>query len=323
MRLLVLGIILITVALGAARVWVDRIVSLQSAVVEIEVAPGESASSVLARLAPALSLTERRLVFQIYPEVAAVQVGLYRFTESLSVIDAMRAISEGDAVTYRLTVPEGITASQLFEMIQSVDTLRGSVSIVDGRWQFLNPEFPANEGAFLAETYLWTASLESDALLESAHQALIDALMAAWAQRTEPVDRVLSTPYELLILASIIEKETALAIERPKIAGVFIERLQRGMRLQTDPTVIYGLGARFDGNLTRQHLREKTAYNTYRIDGLPPTPIALVGPDALMAAARPEMTGHLYFVADGSGGHAFSKTLEEHNANVRRYQLGQ
>jgi Predicted periplasmic solute-binding protein len=115
MRLLVLGIILITVALGAARVWVDRIVSLQSAVVEIEVTPGESASSVLARLAPALSLTERRLVFQIYPEIAAVQVGLYRFTESLSVIDAMRAISEGDAVTYRLTVPEGITASQLLK----------------------------------------------------------------------------------------------------------------------------------------------------------------------------------------------------------------
>ena len=323
MRLLVLGTILITVALGVTRVWVDRIVSLESAVVEIEVTPGESASAVLARLAPDLSVTERRLIFQVYPDISAVQVGLYRFTESLSVIDAMRAISDGDAVTHRLTVPEGITAAQLFEMIQAEETLQGALSRVDGRWQFLESEFRTNEGAFLAETYLWTATITPDGLLESAHQALIDTLETAWAQRTEPVDRVLSTPYELLILASIIEKETALAVERPKIAGVFIERLQRGMRLQTDPTVIYGLGARFDGNLTRQHLREKTAYNTYRIDGLPPTPIALVGPDALMAAARPEMTGHLYFVADGSGGHAFSKTLKEHNANVRRYQLGQ
>lgn len=323
MRLLVLGTILITVALGVTRVWVDRIVSLESAVVEIEVTPGESASAVLARLAPDLSVTERRLIFHVYPDVSAVQVGLYRFTESLSVIDAMRAISDGDAVTHRLTVPEGITAAQLFEMIQAEETLQGALSLVDGRWQFLESEFRTNEGAFLAETYLWIATITPDGLLKSAHQALIDTLETAWAQRTEPVDRVLSTPYELLILASIIEKETALAVERPKIAGVFIERLQRGMRLQTDPTVIYGLGARFDGNLTRQHLREKTAYNTYRIDGLPPTPIALVGPDALMAAARPEMTGHLYFVADGSGGHAFSKTLKEHNANVRRYQLGQ
>jgi UPF0755 protein len=323
MRLLVLGTLLITVAFGMARVWVDRLTDLQIAVAEIEVTPGESASAVLARLAPALSLTERRLIFQLYPDVAEVKAGLYRFTETRSVIDAMRAISDGEAVTHRLTVPEGITAAQLFKMIAAEPSLQGSVSRADGRWSFLAPEFRADEGAFLAETYVWTATLEPDTLLESAHQALLEALETAWAQRTDTVDRVLSTPYELLILASIIEKETALASERPKIAGVFIERLHRGMRLQTDPTVIYGLGERFDGNLTRQHLREKTVYNTYRIDGLPPTPIALVGPDALMAAARPEMTGHLYFVADGSGGHAFAKTLEEHNANVRKYQLGQ
>ena len=133
----------------------------------------------------------------------------------------------------------------------------------------------------------------------------------------------MQSPYELLILASIVEKETALAVERPRIAGVFLERLKRNMRLQTDPTVIYGLGARFDGNLTRKHLRENTAYNTYRIDGLPPTPIALVGPDALEAVAHPDITGELYFVADGRGGHVFSRTLEAHNANVRKYQLKQ
>ena len=135
------------------------------------------------------------------------------------------------------------------------------------------------------------------------------------------VRSILNSPYELLILASIVEKETALASERPRIAGVFLERLKRQMRLQTDPTVIYGLGDRFDGNLTRKNLREKTAYNTYRIDGLPPTPIAIVGPEALVAVAHPNMTGELYFVADGSGGHVFARTLEAHNVNVRKYQL--
>ena len=147
------------------------------------------------------------------------------------------------------------------------------------------------------------------------------ALDRAWRTADPIVATLLESPYELLILASIVEKETALEHERSKIAGVFLERLKRKMRLQTDPTVIYGLGDRFDGNITRNHLREFTPYNTYRINGLPPTPIALVGPDALMAVARPKFTGDLYFVADGSGGHVFSRTLEVHNANVRKYQL--
>ena len=144
--------------------------------------------------------------------------------------------------------------------------------------------------------------------------------MKAWASRTP--DLPLSTPYEVLILASIIEKETGVASERSQIGGVFVRRLDKGMRLQTDPTVIYGLGSSFDGDLKRRHLRDDTnAYNTYRIFGLPPTPIALPGSAAIAAATQPMQGDALYFVARGDGSHAFSKSLDEHEENVRRYQL--
>lgn len=321
-RLLLLCTVAFTLLVGWSRVWLDQLLTLPSAVTALEVEAGTPATRVLSRLAPTLTPLERRLVFQLYPSLAAVQVGQYRFAEDTSVVDAMRSIRQGDAITHRLTVPEGITVSEFFDSVMRHQALKWDSIESATRWHGLSPEYPANEGAFLAETYVWTAQLSADKLLETAHKALTEALERAWEARTDAVDAVLDSPYELLILASIIEKETALTVERPRIAGVFIERLRRGMRLQTDPTVIYGLGERFDGNLTRRHLREKTPYNTYRIDGLPPTPIALVGPDALMATAQPEITGHLYFVADGSGGHAFSKTLKEHNANVRKYQLG-
>lgn len=144
-------------------------------------------------------------------------------------------------------------------------------------------------------------------------------MTSEWEQRA--VDLPLQTPYEAIILASIIEKETAVPSERDMIAGVFINRLNRNMRLQTDPTVIYGIGPTFDGNITRKHLRTATPYNTYVIKGLPPTPIAMAGKAAIHAALHPLSTDALYFVAKGDGSHQFSTTLEEHNAAVRKYQL--
>jgi UPF0755 protein len=175
------------------------------------------------------------------------------------------------------------------------------------------------EGQLFPDTYRFPKGTSDIELLRIAHDALVTRLDAAWQQRDS--DIVLETPYEALVLASIIEKETALPSERPLISGVFQQRLRRRMRLQTDPTVIYGLGPSYDGNLRRQDLERDTPYNTYTRFGLPPTPIALVGAAALEAAVKPAPSEALYFVATGrgDGSHRFSATLEEHERAVSDY----
>ena len=320
-RLGLFGLFAVSCLVVMGRLWVESLRSQPAAIKMLTVPVGSTASDVLKALHPSLSARERALVFSLYPELTYVQQGKYAFDHQATVLSALAKIHRGDAMIERITIPEGITASTLFARLSAHDALGGELTLSDGVWGGLSDSWFSHEGAFLAETYFWQQDLSKEALLDRAHQALLETLELAWIHADPTVKSLLKSPYELLILASIVEKETALAVERPRIAGVFLERLRRKMRLQTDPTVIYGLGERFDGNLTRQHLREKTPYNTYRISGLPPTPIALVGPDAIGAVAHPEITGELYFVADGSGGHVFSRTLEAHNANVKRYQL--
>ena len=320
-RLGLVGLIGISVLVIVGRVWLASIKSQPVAVQSLDVSVGSAASEVLEELNPQLTNRARALVFSLYPKFSYVQHGRYVFSPGATVLEALAKIHKGDAVVERLTIPEGITAGDLFDRLSDHEALDGQVSLIEGVWPHLSTEWSSHEGVFLAETYLWQQKISKDAFLKQAHESLLLVLNEAWEGSDPIVRSILLSPYELLILASIVEKETAIASERPRIAGVFLERLKRQMRLQTDPTVIYGLGDRFDGNLTRKHLREKTAYNTYRIDGLPPTPIAIVGPEALAAVAHPDMTGELYFVADGSGGHVFSRTLEAHNANVRKYQL--
>jgi UPF0755 protein len=305
-RLGLAGLFAISCLVVISRLWLESLQTHPVALTKLTVPAGSAASDVLKAIDPTLSVRERALVFSLYPQFTHLQQGNYAFTAGTTVLSALSKIHRGEAIVERLTIPEGITADELFARVSDHPALVGVLTVENDRWLPLGRNWISHEAAFLAETYL-----------------LLDALKAAWTAADPIVHSILQSPYELLILASIVEKETALAVERPRIAGVFLERLKRKMRLQTDPTVIYGLGERFDGNLTRKHLREKTAYNTYRIDGLPPTPIALVGPDALDAVAHPEMTGELYFVADGRGGHVFSRTLEAHNANVRKYQLKQ
>jgi UPF0755 protein len=178
-------------------------------------------------------------------------------------------------------------------------------------------EFP--EGRFFPDTYRFAAKTTDVEILGLAYGAMQRILDEAWQQRS--TDLPLQTSYEALILASIIEKETGLPSERPKIAGVFVTRLRKGMRLQTDPAVIYGLGASYDGNIRTRDLTTDTPYNTYTRPGLPPTPIALPGRESILASVKPQETGDIYFVATGTGdgGHHFSKTLEEHNAAVKSY----
>jgi len=196
----------------------------------------------------------------------------------------------------------------------------GEVAIEDlPSW--LNLDIGFAEGWFYPDTYLYARDLPISVLLLQAHERMQDILAEEWLQRDFGVPY--ETPYQALIMASIVEKETGVTEERSQIAGVFVRRLKQGMRLQTDPTVIYGLGEAFSGNLTRAHLRQANPYNTYLIKGLTPTPIANPGRDAIRAALNPDQGSALYFVARGDGSHQFSDTLEAHNAAVRQFQIEQ
>ena len=178
-------------------------------------------------------------------------------------------------------------------------------------------EFP--EGRFFPDTYRFVRGMTDAQLLEKAYNRLEKVLAEEWQQRAP--DLPYATPYEVLIMASLVEKETGVPQERGQIAGVFVRRMKIGMPLQTDPTVIYGLGERYNGKLTRAHLREPTPYNTYTIPGLPPTPIAMVGREAIHAALHPVSGSSLYFVAKGDGSHTFSDDLDAHNNAVREFQI--
>ena len=218
-----------------------------------------------------------------------------------------------------MTLVEGWTFAQLAELLQGNVVLEHRIDLsAPAHWQGLLSELDIEhpEGWFLPETYQFTRGDSDLDILVRAHRSMRRALEQGWQSRSE--DLPLQSPYELLILASIVEKETALDSERADVAGVFVRRLRKGMRLQTDPTVIYGLGESFDGDIRRRDLETDTPYNTYTRGGLPPTPIAMPGRASLQAAARPADGESLYFVADGKGGHTFSVTLEEHQAAVNK-----
>ena len=250
-----------------------------------------------------------------------VKAGEYRLNADETLLELLQRFNDNDVVVYRFTIPEGVTLRWvLSELWNHPQITRTITDENDQRISELAAPFDSPEGLFLPETYLISRGMSDLDVLKRARDAMIHELDTAWASRADnlPLDK----PYDAVILASIIEKETGLASERRDIGGVFTRRLDKGMRLQTDPTVIYGLGSDFDGNLTRRHLRdESNPYNTYRFFGLPPTPISLPGAAALRAATRPAIGDSLYFVAKGDGSHAFSKTLDEHEENVRRYQL--
>ena len=250
-----------------------------------------------------------------------IRRGEYRLAPGLSAAELLALLQSGATVRYLVTLPEGIRLAEAVEILGRSEGLAPVLSGPDdGRLLQVVGERATAEGFFLPETYQYERGDSDLDVLFEAHRLMRGALDAAWSRRAPGLPY--ANPYEALIMASIIEKETGLASERPLIGGVFIRRLQRRMRLQTDPTVIYGLGADFDGNLRREHLRDAAnPYNSYRHRGLPPGPIALPGREALMAAVQPAPGDSLYFVARGDGSHEFSATLEAHEAAVRRYQL--
>jgi len=252
-----------------------------------------------------------------------LKAGEYRVDPRLTPPDLLQAIADGRVVMHGLSIEPGKRFADLRARVEAhpvlVQTLAGADDAEILKAIGATEAHP--EGLFLPETYFFPRGYTDRELYRRAYVSLQKALDEAWAERRDPLP--LKSPYEALILASIIEKETGRAFERPTIAGVFVRRLELGMRLQTDPTVIYGMGEAFDGNIRRQDLRTDTPWNTYTRHGLPPTPIALAGRAALKAAVHPAAGRELYFVAKGDGTHQFSETLEQHNAAVRKYQLGQ
>jgi UPF0755 protein len=251
-----------------------------------------------------------------------LQAGQYRLDPGMTPQALLETLARGAVVQRTLTLVEGQTFRELLTLVHASDKLRHTLQDLDTDelMAALGHADEHPEGRFLPDTYHFPIGTTDRDFLQRAYRAMAELLAKEWVDRE--ADLPLKSAYEALILASIVEKETGLAAERPLIAGVFISRLEQGMRLQTDPTVIYGMGEDFDGNIRSKDLRADTPYNTYTRYGLPPTPIAMPGADAIRAVLHPEKKGYLYFVARGNGAHYFSRTLEEHNRAVQKFQLG-
>lgn len=234
-----------------------------------------------------------------------MQAGGYKFTEAMPLRDVIKMLERGDVVKYKFTIPEGLTVAEVLAKLKDAPNLVGEVSV------------DIKEGSLLPETYQYTYGEKRVDVLQRMQSAMDKALNEAWNTRDE--DLPLKNKEEMLVLASVVEKESSLIPEQPEVAGVFINRLRKKMRLQSDPTVIYG-ASDYNGNIRSKHLRERHPYNTYVIKGLPVGPIANPGKSALMAVAKPNETENLYFVADlETGGHIFAKTNRQHNINVQSY----
>lgn len=290
----------------------------------LEVPAGATPGGVLNRLQADGVLQDAlwlRLYWRFNLKGQPLHSGEYRLTPDLSVRDMLGLWRRGEVVQYSLTLVEGWSFRQVRAALERQSKLDLTLSELSDAQLMARLGYPGvnPEGRFFPDTYRFVSGMSDLDLLKQAYVRLEQVLAEEWQGRADGLPY--KEPYDALIMASIIEKETGVPEERGEIAGVFIRRLRIGMRLQTDPTVIYGLGERYNGKLTRAHLREPTAYNTYVIDGMPPTPIAMVGREAINAALHPVAGKSLYFVARGDGSHVFSNSLEAHNRAVREYQL--
>lgn len=296
-----------------------------------ELKSGSSVSQVLNELEQHQIISQSwplKVLFKLYPEQARVKAGEYLIPTQINAHELLKILASGQSIQYQITLVEGWTFAQALKVIQqnSKLTIKSNVLKTDEIMAELSglpaDKAPHPEGQIFPDTYQFQKGVTDLQLLKWAYDKMQKVLDHEW-QAADQKSLPYQSAYEALIMASIVEKETAVASERARIAGVFVQRLEQKMRLQTDPTVIYGLGDRYLGNITRRHLNEKTPYNTYRINGLPPTPIALVGKESLHAALHPLKEGELYFVARGDGSHEFNRSLEAHNRAVRQYQVNQ
>ena len=326
LSVIALGLAVFVAVLVSWRVerFMDTPLAVPTDGVALTVAPGMSLSRVTAQLID-LELIDDDRWYRLYARVSGdasdVHAGDYTIDPGATPRSLLDKLTRGSVRLYSFTIIEGWNQYDLLRALHASDWI--DATLTDEDWPALLSELGADvmhpEGLFLPETYRFPRGTSDREVLAEAYRLLRQVLDEEWPKRdeTSPV----STPYEAIVLASIIEKETARADERARISGVFARRLQKRMRLQTDPTVIYGIGPQFNGNLTRADLRRDTPYNTYTRFGLPPTPIAMPGRAAIRAALNPAPGNELFFVATGlgDGSHAFSATKEEHDAAVAEY----
>ncbi len=323
-----IGFTLILISLFAGWLWMDY----QSVIVDpvivgnpivLEIEKGDSFNSIVDRL-QAKGVAIRPVWFKwiAYRQgvINKLKAGEYELPPGSTAGQLLQLFVAGKSRQYSITIPEGRTFRQMLEQIENDPHIEQTLDKLDGAaiMARLSAAEKHPEGLFFPDTYFFDKNTSDLSLLRRAYDKMHNIIDREWVKRDKELP--LETPYQALILASIVEKETADAGERELIAGVFIRRLQKGMLLQTDPTVIYGMGDRYQGNIRYKDLATATPYNTYIIEGLPPTPICLPGLAAIRAVLHPQSGSSLYFVARGDGTHVFSTTLAEHNRAVNRFQ---
>ena len=328
---LAFALAIIIVAVGATVFWQrtqgfgQRTLVLDAAERVLLIESGDGFNAVLAKLrrlgVVQGSDLEWKLLSREMGVAGRMQVGEYAITSGLSPREILDRLSRGEVIQRKFTIVEGWSFRDLRTALAGDVLLRrSSQGLLDKQvMDKLGRAGVFPEGRFLPETYVYTRGTDDIAILDRAAKAMDVALAEAWESRKPRLP--LASSDEMLTLASIVEKETGLASERPQIAGVFVRRLEKGMRLETDPTIIYGMGSSYAGNIRKRDLQTDTPYNTYLRVGLPPTPIAMPGKAALQAVAQPSDGDAIFFVARGNGAHYFSATYAEHSAAVRKYQL--
>ncbi|PKG99450.1 endolytic transglycosylase MltG [Paraglaciecola sp. MB-3u-78] len=288
-----------------------------------QVKSGQSAKGIVNRLKDQGVISDNiglKIRLKLEPELANIKVGTYELLPSMSALDLLELFSSGKEMQFSIGLIEGLNWREWLLVLKAHPQIKFNNDFQQ-QLDALSAQLPEQsiEGYLLPDTYHFVAQTAAIELVKRAHLSMQQYLDGAWESRA--LDLPYASAYEGLIMASIIEKETGVPEERPRISGVFVNRLNLNMRLQTDPTVIYGIGEDFDGNIRRKDLKTATPYNTYVIKGLPPTPIAMPSKLAIDAAFNPLTTEELYFVSKGDGSHKFSTTLQEHNLAVRKYQL--
>lgn len=326
LRNLLLLALLAVVGAGAWGLWwLDQPLKLKAPNIDLSVEPGTTPRGVAEQVVANGVLTSPDLLywwFRLSRQDRQIRAGSYELTQGVTPRLLLEILVRGKEATRSLVLVEGWNLRQVRAALAKADQLQVLTAGDDDAQLMARLGRPgvAPEGRFFPDTYTYSKGSTDVALLQRAMRAMDRHLQAAWDARA--ADLPLKTPDELLTLASIVEKETGKAQDRPEVAAVFVNRLRVGMPLQTDPTVIYGMGTAFDGNLRKKDLLTDTPYNTYLRPGLPPTPIAMPGKAALLAAVQPAQSKSLYFVSRGDGTSQFSETLDEHNRAVNRYQRG-